>query len=366
MSTSDRVKYQAAIYGGIVGAVLVVLGVAAIVTGGYLYMNPPTPEEPTAPDGPEPVTETIEFRTSIQHSAEVVEPTPLYEDPAAVSPIENQPVYFRNGTPDLQLEAVAELPADQSVNVTSHNLTVYREVTFEGTTFWDEERVLASDSGTVEDGQLSVGHELDIAAVSARDSEIANAVSGAGSVSSGIRLRTEYNSEAGDGTLTVESDLQITGQAYWLTNNELEDVATEEVVVSAPEEGGDQAAPEPDPNLTVVGGLALLGIVLIGGGIGLARWSSRDADVRELEEKVHRSRYDEWISEGDFPTDAGKQYVYINALEGLVDIAIDTGKRVIYDPELETYGVVDDDLVYYHASDPTTIDSWVNFTREES
>jgi hypothetical protein len=118
------------------------------------------------------------------------------------------------------------------------------------------------------------------------------------------------------------------------------------------------------PDLPFVIGLGLLGIALIAGGTGAAFWSSRIADVRGLEEQVYRYRYDEWISEGDFPTDAGKQYVYINSLEDLVDIAIDTGKRVIHDPELESYGVVDDDLVYYHASDPMTIDSWVNFTRE--
>lgn len=351
MSTADRIKYQVAVYGTIVGAVLVVLGLAAIGAGGYVYMNPPTEEIPPQE------TDVQEFATSIQHSAEVTEPTPLYDPPATV---ENQPVYFINGTPNLRLEAVADLPDDRPVNV-SHDLTLYREVSFQETTFWDERETLAVDSAVVEDGQLRVETELDIPAVARRNAEIRELVDGVGSVSTGIRLRTVYETDSAGGEtyrgeLTTQSELEITERAYWFASG-LEATGTEREITEG-------TVREQPPNFSLVGAFGGLGIVLIGGGFGMAFWSSRTADIRGLEEQVYRARYDEWISEGEFPTDAGKQYVYINSLEDLVDIAIDTGKRVIHDSELETYAVVDDDLVYYHASDPTTIDSWVNFARE--
>lgn len=351
MSTSVRIKHQVAVYGTVLGVVLVLLGLAAFAAAGYVYTNPPVEEIPPQE------TDVQQFSTSIEHSAEVVEPTPLYEPPATV---ENQPVYFLNATPELRLEAAADLPDDRPVNMT-HDLRVYREVTFQDTVFWDEQETLAIEQSVIEDGQLRVEANLSVSSVADRTAEIDGLVGGVGSVSTGIRLRTVYETESTEGQtyegeLNVESELEITEQAYWFEEQELQDSATE----SQTTEGSIEEQP---PDVQLVGGLGGLGAVLIVGGLGLATWSARTADVRELEEEVYRMRYDEWISEGDFPTDAGKQYVYINSLEDLVDIAIDTGKRVIYDPDLETYGVVDDDLIYYHSSDPTMLDSWVNFTR---
>jgi hypothetical protein len=353
MSTSTRVKHQVAVYGSVVGAVLVVLGIAAIAAGGYVYANPPTEEIPPQE------TDVREFSTTVDHSAEVVEETPLYEPDTT---IENQPVYFINGTPELRLEATANVPDDRPVNV-SHRLTLYREVAFQETVFWDEQETLAADRAVVEDGQLRAEAELDIPSIAARNAEVGGVVADLGSVTTGVRLRTTYETESAggepyEGELTTNSRLRVTEQAYWF-ESDFGASATE----SQTTEGTIREQP---PNFTLVGALGGGGLVLILGGFGLAYWSSRTADVRDLEEQVYRARYDEWISEGDFPTDAGKQYVYINSLEDLVDIAIDTGKRVIHDPELEVYGVVDDDLVYYHASDPMTIDSWVNFSRDES
>ena len=352
MSTSARLKHQAAIYGSLVGAVLIVLGIAAIAAGGYVYANPPVEEIPPQE------TDVQEFEASIEHSAEVTERTPLYEPPATV---EDQPVYFINGTPDLRLEAVAELPDDRAVNVT-HTLVLYREVTFQETTFWDEQEVLAVEQGVVEDGELRTQTELDVPSTAVRTAEIEEVLADVGSLSTGIRLRTTYETESVDGDpyegeIVVDSGLEITERAYWF-EGELTAAQTR----SQTTEGTSREQP---PDLAVVGGLGLVGIVLVVGGFALATWSSRGVDVRELEEQVYRARYDEWISEGDFPTGASKQYVYINSLEDLVDIAIDTGKRVIHDPELEAYGVIDGDLVYYHASDPMTIDSWVNFSMED-
>jgi hypothetical protein len=353
MPVPVRVKHQVAVYGGLLGAVLIVLGVASLGAAGYTYANPPTEEIPPQE------TDVQEFSTTIEHSADVVRPTPLYN---ANETVENQPVYFINGTPTVQLTAVATLPDDRPVNAT-HTLVLYRQVTFQETTFWEETERLASERAVVEDGQLRAESELNISSVANRNSEIDSAIADVGSVTTGIRLRTTYETESVDGEpytgeLTTGSELRITGTAYWF-GSEFGASQTE----SQTTEGRVRQQP---PNFLAVGAFGVIGLVFIGGGVGLAFWSSRTADVADLEEQVYRSRYDEWISEGDFPTDAGKQYVYINSLEDLVDIAIDTGKRVIHDPELETYGVVDDDLVYYHANDPTTIDSWVNFTRGDS
>jgi hypothetical protein len=91
-------------------------------------------------------------------------------------------------------------------------------------------------------------------------------------------------------------------------------------------------------------------------------WSSRKVDIEELKMQIDRAQFSEWISEGDFPSGQNRQYVYIESLEDLVDVAIDVNKRVIYDPEIETYAVPDGDIVYYHAVDPQAVSSWLDLS----
>lgn len=348
MSTSARIKRQLAVSGRALGAVVVVLGIAAIAAGGYVYTTPPTEEVPSQR------IDVQEFETEIEHSADIVEPTPLYRPPGTVR---NQPVYFLNGTPELRITVNATVPDDRAVTV-QHNLTVYREATFRETTFFEEETTRINRTETTEDGLVQAQTTLDIPAVAERTAEVRNAITGTGTVTTGIRLRTSYeapSTEGGtyQGTLTTESEFELTERAYWLASSDLAASQTESRTT-------EPRVNEQSPNVPVVVALVVAGLGAVAGGVRLASWS-RTVDVEALETEVHRSQYDEWISEGDFPTDAGKQYVYINSLEDLVDIAIDTGKRVIYDDELDTYGVLDGDMVYYHATDATTIDSWVNF-----
>lgn len=353
MSTSKRIKYQLAAYAGIVAAVLVLVGVAMIGAAGYSYINPPTEEIP-----PQQV-DTQEFTVSIQHSADVVGSNPLYGPPAT---LENQPVYFINSTPELRLEAVAAVPSDRPVNV-SHELMLYREASFREEVFFNEEEMLASETTVVEDGEMRIETTLDMASVVDRTNEIANTIQGTGTSTVGIRLQTSYETssvEGGqyEGTLSIQSEFAFSDRAYWLTADELQSSQTESQTIEA-------SVQESSPNYQLITVLVISGLLVITIGSRVALWG-RGVDLTELETDVDRSRYEEWISQGDFPTDSGKQYIYISSLEDLVDIAIDSGKRVIYDPELDTYGVLDNDMVYYHSSDPTTIDSWVNFARDES
>lgn len=57
-------------------------------------------------------------------------------------------------------------------------------------------------------------------------------------------------------------------------------------------------------------------------------------------------RYKEWITEGSAETLEGQRKVKIGSLEGLVDLAIDLNKRVIYDSGRGMYYVLTEDIVY--------------------
>jgi hypothetical protein len=70
---------------------------------------------------------------------------------------------------------------------------------------------------------------------------------------------------------------------------------------------------------------------------------------KSKELKEHR-RFKEWITEGSVNV-KDKLSINILSLEGLVDLAIDLDKRVIFDPTVHKYYVLTEDLVYIYDSE---------------
>lgn len=62
---------------------------------------------------------------------------------------------------------------------------------------------------------------------------------------------------------------------------------------------------------------------------------------------IEHRRYKEWITEGSVEL-RDRFIIYIHTLEGLVDLAIDLDKRVIYDSKIIKYYVLTEDLVYVY------------------
>jgi hypothetical protein len=67
---------------------------------------------------------------------------------------------------------------------------------------------------------------------------------------------------------------------------------------------------------------------------------------------MERQEYDEWISTGkvsdDVLSNGKRSVVRIDSIEGLVDIAIDIGGRVIEDHGKEVLSVIGEDVVYVY------------------
>lgn len=66
-----------------------------------------------------------------------------------------------------------------------------------------------------------------------------------------------------------------------------------------------------------------------------------------LKTAVEHNRYKEWITEGSVEL-KNKLIINIFKLKGLVDLAIDLDKRVIYDGSLKKYYVLEEDIAYVH------------------
>lgn len=349
MSVGDRAKHQVALYGRTVAVVFLLAGLLAMGGAVYIYLTPG--EEQIPPQQ----TDVRDFETSVEHSAIVLNGTGIYEEGQR---LENQPRYFFRATPILNLSAVATVPDDRPVTVSTRMAVVLR-ATVDGQTLFERRRVLATEEGTVRDGRFVVNTTMNASRVRQESNEFNNEVGTLASVTTELSFRTSYETEStqGDtyaGNLSATSTVNFADQGYWLAGN-LSASATESTEVG----GGVR---QQDPDMTLVGGLGGLGLVAVVFSGLFTYWNSRKVDLQELEMKIDRAQYSEWISEGDFPTGEGRQFVYIESLEDLVDVAIDVNKRVIYDPDIETYAVPDDDIVYYHAVDPRSVSSWLDLS----
>jgi hypothetical protein len=187
-------------------------------------------------------------------------------------------------------------------------------------------------------------------AIRQESSRIQDEIGSVGSYSLTVSLTVEYQTDQYEGTLSATTPIVFTGGAYWLSDSLSANRQHSETVTR-------QVTGSPDP--VVYGGLALLGLLCLAGAVALVRFRDR-IDVDALELEFYHDEYDEWISQGEFPTGTDKRYISINNLEDLVDIAIDSNKRVIYDSSLEVYSVIDGDLVYYFSRDPFNIDVWLD------
>lgn len=73
-----------------------------------------------------------------------------------------------------------------------------------------------------------------------------------------------------------------------------------------------------------------------------------------------KKKYDEWITKGEFPSNQDYNHIItVDDLEGLVDVAIDTNKRVIEDEQLEVSTVLDGDYIYMYIHPGSNAASWI-------
>ncbi|WP_330630746.1 DUF5305 family protein [Halocatena halophila] len=100
-----------------------------------------------------------------------------------------------------------------------------------------------------------------------------------------------------------------------------------------------------------VGSIALLILSLVSlGGLCYGRWDDRfvvSESVRtELQNSKIQSEFEDWITIGTVPQDDPQTTIEVDSLEGLVDVAFDTNRRVIEDESTGVYFVQDADIWY--------------------
>lgn len=341
MSAGVRARRIIVYYGRLLILALLIIALLAFAGAWQSYANPPTSTVTEE-------TDRLEVRTGLDTRAIVTGNTTLYD---VGEELVNSPAYLLRATPTLTLTARTIAPTGQSVAVTQR-LTVHMQATRDGQVFWEETELLAADEGRVTDeAALASSTTRNMSALTVFVAEKREEVGDVGSLSVQLRLRVDYETDEYRGRLTATAPLVLTGSAYWIDGD----------MTASREHSREHTRvihERPDPLAYL--GLSFLGSLALLGAIGIGVVLSRGVDLQQAEVELYRSRYQEWISEGEFPTSAEKRYVRIDSLEDLVDVAIDSNKRVIYDNEYDAYAVVDGDLVYYFATDRLRVDSWLD------
>ena len=328
MSVGTRSRLLLTQYGRQLAVIFAVVGVLALGGAFVVYTNPPT----------EQVTETVydqQVATETTTSAVVTGETNLYPQGET---LEDSPVYLLGATPNLTVRTVTDVPEGEAVTV-SQRVTLRHRASRGGEVFWSTERLLTATEERTTEGSVATESTVDMRDVNRTAAGRRAEIGGVGRFETLIRVEVAYETANYSEELNATTPVVITDRAYWLdgsaaVNRTHTETTRREVTGS--------------PDTTLAGGLGLFGIIALLAAARVGTMSLRGADVDAIETELTRTRHEEWISRGDLPTSSDKQFISIDTLEDLVDIAIDSNKRVIYDEEYESYGVVDSDIVYYY------------------
>ncbi|WP_144906331.1 DUF5305 domain-containing protein [Halobellus captivus] len=339
MAFEHRVKLFISENNRAVVAALLLCGVLCLLAAGYVFSTPTTQTVVEQ-------TDRQTFDAEVHPSALVTRPTALYEQGER---LENRSVYFLSASPSLTLQANTSVPDDEPVAVDTQ-LQLETLGTRNGQPFYRSTRTLIETEQTASDGRVSATETVNVSAVRQELAVVQEEVQDTGQFRLRLLLDVAYRSEAYEGSLSASAPFVVSDQSYYLDGT-LEATETESTPVER------QITQPPSP--AEYGGLAVIGLLLFGLAAATVRIDDR-VDTEELRTQIVHDQHAEWISRGQFPTDSQKQYISILTLEDLVDVAIDTNRRVIHDPQIDAYAVIDSTEIYYYALADVQADEWLD------
>jgi len=321
--------------------------VAVALLGAYLayppYVDPGTDIEEVEESS---WSSTAEFT----HQALVTEQTAIFDRGdlltgrssylEAVSPI-------LNGSFRYQYQASAGGDLSAAANLT----LVVRSIEEEGPEYWREETALASanDSSLESGEQFAVPYSMNVTAVNQRIEEIEEQLGGTpGSteivVRSELVLAGERNGLSVDTQTTHNMTISSQGNVYTVEGAGPDTDSDQQFRQETVEVSYGPLRTAVGPLLVVISVLGVVGLVV---GRWLDWWSVSERERRWLDYQSTRAEFDEWITDGEVPPDVDERTtITVGSLKGLIDVAIDSDRRVIADQSRNVCVVVLEDAVY--------------------
>lgn len=324
-----RLKALVAEHGPLLVLCLALPGAAMLGVAAWEYTNPTTTE---ITDRTNQQTVRSELHTTVIASGN----TTLYEPGTELV---DQPTYLRSSSHVVTLTQRTDVPTGEPVHV-DQRIAVRHRVTRDGTVFWEESRVLASDETTTSNGTVVSKTSLDVRDIESRTAELASDIGDAGELRTQLVVTLSYETQQYAGELSEPVPIEIAGSWYAIDAPVLQ--KTHDTPVT-------RQKPIPTRNPAVYGVPGALGALLLAAAGGVAIGYHRGIDPQAVEQRLQALRFTEWISAGSVPDASEKTTVALDSLADLVDTAIDTDGRVIHDERRDVYVVLDGDVVYqYH------------------
>lgn len=304
------------------------IGLIALGGAGWMYTHP---QKTTITEPAHKQT----FQSTVQTSAVVTEQNDLYRQGRQLT---NQPVYLLKATPNATVTMKTRVPEEQAVRV-EQKLAVVYTATHDGDQFWSKTRVLAANRTTTSTGHVITRATLSLPQIESRVQSIKDSVKSAGTVHVFLRRTVDYQSDRYSGSLSGKVELNLNQQSYAFSATPLEQTHSKTVTRTITIRNKPWSL---YIGLTVVGFLALIM------GVSTGIQSFRDGGPQTLDHEIEKERFRDWVSKGELPGFSEYTTIEMASLEDLVDVAIDSEKRVVYDAEKEVYAVIDGEQIYYY------------------
>lgn len=336
-----KLRYLLATRSALLLRVSVIVGLIGLLGAGVTFANPPTTEVAASADQ-QPITMSLHTR------ATVVEASSLYSRGEVLT---DMPVYMRPHTPTVTLGLATTPPSGQRTQIDQRISLVYEARTSSDELFWQQRDVLERTKTSTTGETVVSNASLNISATEQRLTQLESEVGDAGRISAYVVVESQYATHNATGSMKSREEIRIRPGSYEIAPmTEKRTVGTTETTVQIDESKATRFT------LPIIGTLhiphttlvtALLGLCgFLGVGVTVA-YAER-FDPEEERGALHKARYAEWISEGTLPANFETQSTQLSTLEGLVDIAIDSNKRIVYDPSQGKYAVIDAEMVYLY------------------
>lgn len=290
-------------------------------------------------------TETVTQRTHEQTVVTTASTSAVVTGGDALWPegtrLEDKPVYLTNASPTMTVTADTNVSGADDATVRHEWLLVVR-ATRGGEEFWSETETLAAATHDGDGGRTEA--TVDVPQLRERVERVEATVGSAGSVSVHLQLRVEYETDPGEAhgytnAETLSTPLTLDGQSYAVAEEDLQHRADHSTPVTT-----EVAAPR---NWSWLAALVAVGLAALAAAGAILRQDPEDIDLEAARNERHRRQYAQWISPGVIPMGIEQQFIELESLEGVVDVAIDTNERVVYDGRRDLYAVISDNVAYY-------------------
>lgn len=329
-------------------AIILVLLLVALLGGWFTYSIHTGPDETITE---EEVVGTWTVESSFDHAATVRQDTRVFQ---AGDRFEQRPLYFTRPMPELDITHTLEHENSDGNEATatvelSFVLRSVDEMDDQEVVHWEERETLATEDASLASGErMTTDVDINVTEADEQITEIQQELGASPGVAE-IVLVADVSLEsnlAGESMSDQREELlfvTLDGATYRIETDDSGRTSSD-----VTEETTTVVEPSPielyGPLVVLVAGVA--GAVFVGFVRSRGAFTVSPSERRRYEYESIREDFDEWISEVELPTTPPGTTYRVGDLSALVDIAIDSNRRVLQDDS--RFWVAVDDIVYVY------------------